>query len=80
MRPWVQSSVQHTHTHTYIQNDDLNRLARETQLTHGLMNSRSIPKVVLMEGVNSTMIYCKNFCICHNVPLAQQLKTYHKYQ
>jgi hypothetical protein len=23
-------------------------------------------------GVNSTMIYCKNFCKCHNVPLVQQ--------
>jgi hypothetical protein len=22
----------------------------------------------MMEGVNSTMIYCKNFCTCHNVP------------
>jgi hypothetical protein len=21
-----------------------------------------------MEGVNSTMIYCKHFCKCHNVP------------
>jgi hypothetical protein len=27
-----------------------------------------------MEGMNSTMIYCKNFCKCHNVPIAQQLK------
>jgi hypothetical protein len=29
------------------------------------------------EGVNSTMIYliyCKNFCKCHNVPPAPQLK------
>jgi hypothetical protein len=25
----------------------------------------------MMEGVNSTMIYCKNFCKCHNVLLAQ---------
>jgi hypothetical protein len=23
-------------------------------------------------GSNSTMIYCKNFCKCHNVPSAQQ--------
>jgi hypothetical protein len=23
-------------------------------------------------GVNSTMIYCKNFCKCHNAPPAQQ--------
>jgi hypothetical protein len=23
-------------------------------------------------GVNSTMIYCKNFCKCHNVPPVQQ--------
>jgi hypothetical protein len=23
-------------------------------------------------GVNSTMIYCKNLCKCHNVPLVQQ--------
>jgi hypothetical protein len=23
----------------------------------------------IMEGVNSTMIYCKNVCKCHNVPL-----------
>jgi hypothetical protein len=23
-------------------------------------------------GVNLTMIYCKNFCNCHNVPPAQQ--------
>jgi hypothetical protein len=26
----------------------------------------------MMEGVNSTMIYCKNFCKCHNVPPIQQ--------
>jgi hypothetical protein len=29
----------------------------------------------MMEGANSAMIYfiyCKNFCKCHNVPLAQQ--------
>jgi hypothetical protein len=28
----------------------------------------------MMEGVNSSiisMIYCKNLCTCHNVPLAQ---------
>jgi hypothetical protein len=25
----------------------------------------------MMEGMNSTMIYCKNFCKCHNVPIAQ---------
>jgi hypothetical protein len=24
-------------------------------------------------GVNSTMIYSKNFCKCHNIPPAQQL-------
>jgi hypothetical protein len=24
------------------------------------------------EGVNSTMIYCKNFCNCHNVSPVQQ--------
>jgi hypothetical protein len=23
-------------------------------------------------AVNSTMIYCKNFCKCHNVPPVQQ--------
>jgi hypothetical protein len=23
-------------------------------------------------GVNSTMIHCKNFCKCHNVPPVQQ--------
>jgi hypothetical protein len=28
----------------------------------------------MMEGVNSTMIYCKNFCKCHNVPSAQERK------
>jgi hypothetical protein len=28
----------------------------------------------MMEGVNSSMIYCKNFCKYHNVPLVQQLK------
>jgi hypothetical protein len=22
----------------------------------------------MMEGANSSMIYCKNFCKCHNVP------------
>jgi hypothetical protein len=27
-----------------------------------------------MEGVNSTMTYCKNFCKCYNVPPVQQLK------
>jgi hypothetical protein len=26
----------------------------------------------MMEGVNSTMIFCKNFCKCHNVPPVQQ--------
>jgi hypothetical protein len=25
-------------------------------------------------GVNSTMIYCKNFCKCHNVPPATIIK------
>jgi hypothetical protein len=24
-----------------------------------------------VEGVNSTMIYCKEFCKCHSVPLVQ---------
>jgi hypothetical protein len=27
-----------------------------------------------MEGVNSRMIYCENFCKCHSVLPAQQLK------
>jgi hypothetical protein len=26
----------------------------------------------MMEGVNLTMIYCKNVCKCHNVPLVPQ--------
>jgi hypothetical protein len=26
----------------------------------------------MIEGMNSTMIYCKNFCKCHIVPLVQQ--------
>jgi hypothetical protein len=26
----------------------------------------------MMEGVNSTMMYCKNFCKCHSVPPVQQ--------
>jgi hypothetical protein len=26
----------------------------------------------MMEGVNSTMTHCKNFCECHKVPPAQQ--------
>jgi hypothetical protein len=26
----------------------------------------------MMEGINSTMIYCKKFCKCHNVPSEQQ--------
>jgi hypothetical protein len=26
----------------------------------------------MMEGENSTIIYCKNFYKCHNAPLAQQ--------
>jgi hypothetical protein len=26
----------------------------------------------MMEGVNSSMIYCKNFCKCYNVPPVQQ--------
>jgi hypothetical protein len=26
----------------------------------------------MMEGVNSTKIYCKNFCYCHNIPPVQQ--------
>jgi hypothetical protein len=28
----------------------------------------------MLEGVNSTMILCKNFCKCHLVPSVQQLK------
>jgi hypothetical protein len=28
----------------------------------------------MLEGVNSTTIYCKNFCKCHLVPAVQQLK------
>jgi hypothetical protein len=28
----------------------------------------------MMVGVNSSMLYCKNFCKCHNVPPAQYLK------
>jgi NAD-dependent dihydropyrimidine dehydrogenase PreA subunit len=31
----------------------------------------------MVEGVNSSMIYCKNFCKCHNVPPGQQLKEKH---
>jgi hypothetical protein len=27
---------------------------------------------VRMEGVNLTMIYCKNFCKCHNAPPVQE--------
>jgi hypothetical protein len=27
-----------------------------------------------MEGVNLTVIYCKNFCKCHNVSSEQQYK------
>jgi hypothetical protein len=26
----------------------------------------------MMEGVNSTLVYGKNFCKCHNVPPIQQ--------
>jgi hypothetical protein len=26
----------------------------------------------MMERVNSTVVYCKNFCKCHNVPPVQQ--------
>jgi hypothetical protein len=26
----------------------------------------------MKEAVNSTMIYCKDFCKCHNVPSIQQ--------
>jgi hypothetical protein len=26
----------------------------------------------MIEGVNSTMIYCKNFCKCYQVPPVQQ--------
>jgi hypothetical protein len=28
----------------------------------------------MMKGVNSTMIYCKKFCKCHNVPTVQLKK------
>jgi hypothetical protein len=28
----------------------------------------------MIEGVDSTMIHCKNFSQCHNVPTVQQLK------
>jgi hypothetical protein len=24
--------------------------------------------IIIKEGVNSTLIYCENFCNCHNVP------------
>jgi hypothetical protein len=30
----------------------------------------------MMEGVNSSMIYCRNFCKCHNVPRVQQKKSF----
>jgi hypothetical protein len=26
---------------------------------------------IMMKGVNLTIIYCKNFCKCHNEPLVQ---------
>jgi hypothetical protein len=26
----------------------------------------------MMEGINSTMVYYKKFCKCHNVPSKQQ--------
>jgi hypothetical protein len=32
----------------------------------------------MMEGVNSIMIYCKNFCKCLNVPPVQQYDNYKK--
>jgi hypothetical protein len=48
-----------------------------TQYVNGKMRSvETIPGMrgggIMMEGVNSTMIYCKNFCKCHKVPLVQQ--------
>jgi hypothetical protein len=33
----------------------------------------------MVEGVDSSMIYCKNFCKCHNVsPLSTTIKNKHK--
>jgi hypothetical protein len=32
-----------------------------------------------MEGVDSTMIYCKNFCKCRSVPLIQLYNDKTKY-
>jgi hypothetical protein len=32
---------------------------------------RGKKKKRMMEGVNSTMIYCKNFCKCYKVPPTQ---------
>jgi hypothetical protein len=32
----------------------------------------------MVEGVNSSMIYCKNLCKCHNVPLPSTRKKHKK--
>jgi hypothetical protein len=37
-----------------------------------LFQDERMDKGELMEGMNSTMIYCKNFYKCHNVPPVQQ--------
>jgi hypothetical protein len=33
-----------------------------------------------MEGMNSTMIYCKNFCKCQSIPPVQQEYDHKKYK
>jgi hypothetical protein len=48
---------------------DENGNMRPVQTIPGLGNGG---KRRIMEGVNSAMIYCKNFCKCHSAPSVQQ--------
>jgi hypothetical protein len=40
-----------------------------TEIIPGIeLGERGREQKGMMKGVNSSMIYCKNFCGCHNVP------------
>jgi hypothetical protein len=47
----------------------VNRKIRPAETISGMGEERE--KRRMMEGVNLTMIYCKNFCKYHNVPPVQ---------
>jgi hypothetical protein len=48
-----------------------NKLRKEEKNNMGIELKYIHKKLRLMEGVNSTLIHCKNFCKCHIVPPVQ---------